>query len=71
MLSSEMRESFIMGQCFAVRFSFPKRINMKRLIELGIIADVDSAPRGFKKISKKNFHDIIKEAEVNESYIVY
>lgn len=56
---------------FLYVYSFPKRINMKRLIELGVIADVDSAPRGFKKISKKNFYDIVKEAEVDECFIVH
>ncbi|MFA5881543.1 MAG: PIN domain-containing protein [Eubacteriales bacterium] len=50
--------------------SLPKRLNMKRLIELGVIPDVNSAPRGFTKISKKNFQDIIREAEVDESIIV-
>ena len=43
---------------------------MKRLIEHGVIPDVNSAPRGFTKISKKNFQDIIREAEVDESIIV-
>lgn len=50
--------------------SFPKRVNFKRLIELGVFPDVFSAPRGFTKITKQNFHDIIREADVDESIII-
>ncbi|AGA68343.1 hypothetical protein Desdi_0818 [Desulfitobacterium dichloroeliminans LMG P-21439] len=50
--------------------SFPKRINMQRLIELGVIANVNSAPRGFTRITQKNFIDIIREAQVYEGIIV-
>ena len=48
---------------FLYAYSFPKRINMKRLIEIGVIADVESAPRGFEKISVKNLRDILKECQ--------
>lgn len=50
--------------------SFTKRPNLQRLIELGVISDIKSVPRGFTKISRKNFDDIIREAEVDESIIV-
>lgn len=40
---------------FLYAYSFPHRINMKRLMELGIIHSIESAPRGFEKISKENF----------------
>jgi predicted nucleic acid-binding protein len=55
---------------FLYVYSFPKRPNMARLIELGVIADVKSAPRGFEPISKKQFNQIIKESQSDESIIV-
>lgn len=55
---------------FLYVYSFPKRINMQRLIELEVIAGVNSAPRGFTRISEKNFLDIIREAQVNEGIII-
>jgi predicted nucleic acid-binding protein len=50
--------------------SFKKRLNLKRLIELGVISDIDSVPRGFKRITNKNFDDIVREAKVDECIIV-
>lgn len=59
---------------FVVRFmytySFPHRINMKRLIELGILASVEDAPRGFRPISEKQFNLILKETRSDESFII-
>jgi hypothetical protein len=55
---------------FLYSYSFPKRINLKRLIELGIIKDVSSAPRGFEEISDNSFEKIIKETQSNERIIV-
>jgi predicted nucleic acid-binding protein len=59
---------------FVVNFlyccSFPKRINLARLIELGIIADTKSAPRGFEKISSSQFETIVRECKVDESTFV-
>jgi len=59
---------------FVVNFlyicSFPKRPNLKRLIEIGVIPGIDSAPRGFTLISKNDFHNIIREAEIDESIII-
>ena len=59
---------FIVSFLFA--YSFPKRINLQRLIELGIIADVKSAPRGFEKISREHFDIIMKETNADESIVV-
>lgn len=50
--------------------SFPRRINMKRLIEIGVIPDVSSAPRGFTRITVKNLQDILRECQVDESIII-
>jgi hypothetical protein len=59
---------------FVVRFlyvySFPHRINMKALIDLGILQGVEDAPRGFKSITTKQFKTIIKETKSNESFII-
>lgn len=55
---------------FLYSYSFPKRINLKRLIELGVIRDIFSAPRGFEEISDASFEKIIKETDTNENIIV-
>lgn len=59
---------------FVVNFlyvcSFPKRPNLKRLIEMGVIPSIDSVPRGFTLINEKDLENIIREAGVDESIIV-
>jgi len=55
---------------FLYSYSFPKRINLKRLIELGVIRNVSSAPRGFEEISSDSFKMIIKETGSDETIIV-
>lgn len=55
---------------FLYTYSFPKRPNLAKLIELGVIAGVDSAPRGFEPISKEQFYKIIHESQSNEGIIV-
>ncbi len=59
---------------FAIRFlyvySFPHRINMKELIDLGILAGVNDAPRGFKPISKEQFKVILKATKSDDSFII-
>ena len=55
---------------FLYSYSFPKRINLKRLIELGVIRDIFSAPRGFEEISDDSFEKIIKETGSDETIIV-
>lgn len=55
---------------FLYVYSFPNRINLKRLIELGVIKDLESVPRGFQKITKEMFYEIIKDTKSNESIIV-
>lgn len=51
-------------------YSFPHRINMKHLIDLGILGGVDDAPRGFKPISIEQFNLILKETRSDESFII-
>ncbi|WP_319502496.1 hypothetical protein [uncultured Draconibacterium sp.] len=55
---------------FLYIYTFPKRLNLAKLIELGVISDVNSAPRGFEEISKEKFEIIIKGSETNENYII-
>lgn len=55
---------------FLYAYSFPRRINLKGLIDLGIIEDVDTVPRGFEQITNESFEKIIKETGSNENIIV-
>lgn len=55
---------------FLYAYSFPHCINLQRLIELGIISDVNSAPRGFTKITHNQFLKIIEETSTNENIII-
>jgi hypothetical protein len=55
---------------FIYAYSFPKRINMKRLIEIGVITSVEDAPRGFTQITAKNLKDVLRECQADESIIV-
>lgn len=55
---------------FLYSYSLRKRPNLARLIELGIIADVNSAPRGFTQISQEQLLLILKDSKSNESIIV-
>lgn len=60
---------------FALRFlysySFPHRVNMKSLIDIGVLSGINDAPRGFKQISKEQFQTILKETRSDDSFIVY
>ena len=51
-------------------YSFPKRVNLKTLIENNVIADISDVPRGFKEISINQFETILKLTETDESFIV-
>lgn len=55
---------------FLYLYSFPKRLNMKKLIELNVIKNVDSAPRGFELITKEQFQLILRESKTNERFII-
>ena len=51
--------------------SFPKpKVNLKRLIEIGVIQSINDAPRGFVQIENSKFESFLKEARANESYFV-
>lgn len=50
-------------------YSFPKRINLAKMIELGIISGVAGLPRGFGRLSNENFKLILKHTDSDESII--
>ncbi|WP_219126090.1 EVE domain-containing protein [Mucilaginibacter sp. 21P] len=55
---------------FLYVYSFPNRINLKRLIELEVIKDLENVPRGFQRISKEMLIKIIKDTNSDESIII-
>ena len=55
---------------FLYAYSFPHRINMKELIDLGVLLGKNDAPRGFKPITKEQFEIILKATRSDESFIV-
>ena len=55
---------------FLYAYSFPRRINLERMIEIGVVSSVFDPPRGFTRISHKNLKDILRECQVDESIIV-
>lgn len=56
---------------FLYTYSFPHRINMKELIDLGVLAGVNDAPRGFKLITIEQLKTILMETKSDDSFIVY
>ncbi len=55
---------------FLFVYSFPHRINMKELIDLEVLAGINDAPRGFKKITKEQLDIILKNTRSDESFII-
>lgn len=55
---------------FLYAYSFPKRPNMAALIENGVIADVNSAPRGFERITHEQFDTILQLSQTDTRFIV-
>jgi hypothetical protein len=56
---------------FLYTYSFPHRINLQKLIELSVIKDFKSAPRGLLNITDEQFKKILKETKSDESIVVY
>lgn len=65
----QIQRPFIVNFLYTDTFPMPK-VNLKRLIEIGVINSVDDAPRGFVQIKSDKFDEFLKEARANESYIV-
>lgn len=65
----QISRPFIVNFLYTDTFPMPK-VNLKRLIEIGVINSVEDAPRGFVQIKSDKFEEFLKEARANESYIV-
>lgn len=61
---------FIINFLYICSFVLGKRINRKRLLELGIISGSENELRGLKQISREQFNLILKETNTDESIIV-
>jgi predicted nucleic acid-binding protein len=55
---------------FLYAYSFPRRPNMASLISRGVIRDIQSAPRGFERISNAQFDTILELSETDPRVIV-
>jgi predicted nucleic acid-binding protein len=56
---------------FLYVYSLPRRPNLEKLVNLGIIAGYDAVPRGFSKISLNQLHLLVKESNGNEGLIIH
>jgi hypothetical protein len=56
---------------FLYSHSFPRRPNMKELIDNGVIRDAESAPRGFELITKDQFKTILRLATADPRSFVH
>jgi hypothetical protein len=55
---------------FLYVYSFPKRMNLKALIDSGVIQSTESAPRGFERISNEQFNRILEGSELDGRFII-
>lgn len=55
---------------FLYTYSLKKRPNLERLVDLGVIADLSSVPRGFSRISLANLRAVLTVSNSDESIIV-
>ena len=51
-------------------YSFPSRINLQQLIQIGVIKDIESAPRGFESLNDDQFEAILKATHTDENFII-
>lgn len=65
---SSVSKPFIVSMLYV--YSFPKRSNLKTLIENEVIASIEDVPRGFKQITIEQFKIIIKLTDTNASFII-
>ncbi|WP_332604743.1 PIN domain-containing protein [Acinetobacter sp. ESBL14] len=55
---------------FLYLYSFPKRMNLQSLVENGIIANAQSAPRGFETLSADKFEKLLGGSHVDRSIVI-
>lgn len=60
---------FIVNFLYIDSFPTPK-VNLEKLVEMGIVKSIFDAPRGFVQIENDKFEEFLKVARANESYIV-
>jgi hypothetical protein len=59
---------FIVGFLYA--YSLPRRPTLKELIDNGVIQSVESAPRGFERITPEQFRTVLGLSQANPRIIV-
>ena len=62
------RRPFVVNFLYA--YSLPKRPNLEQLIELGVVRDTRSVPRGFEQISSNAFAAILEASNADEAVVV-
>ena len=62
---------FIINFLHVYSFRKGERVIRKRLLELSVLTGEENELRGLKTISKEDFLKIIKEAKIDESFIIY
>jgi predicted nucleic acid-binding protein len=55
---------------FLYVYSFPKRLNLEHLIELGIIENSEKAPRGFEPLNDDTFQRLMESSNADQRFIV-
>jgi len=55
---------------FLYVYSFPKRMNLKSLIDAGVIQSTEAVPRGFAQISDEQFNKILEGSEADGRIII-
>ena len=61
---------FLIRFLSAYSFKLGQRLNRERLLDMGILTGEKNELRGLKEITSKQFCQILKEAQVNECFIV-
>jgi len=58
----DKRKPFVVNFLYAYSLPNPFRVNLKKLIDIGVFSSIEEAPRGFQKLSWDSFVKIYKEA---------
>lgn len=58
----DKRKPFVVNFLYAYSLPNPFKVNLKKLIEIGVYRSIEEAPRGFQKLSWESFVKIYKEA---------
>jgi predicted nucleic acid-binding protein len=58
----DKRKPFVVNFLYAYSLPNPFKVNLKKLIDIGVFSSIEEAPRGFQKLSWDSFVKIYKEA---------